>query len=121
MHRPRTRGAFSLGSTMKAVSHYSPPAAADLLQLKKTLGYSSTQMASAAGLSQGAHWRKYQGGEQPRSLSLHSHFYLAAQLLLDDAQLEQIYQLMREQGAEVELLNLDALRGLSAAMRSTVE
>lgn len=106
---------------MKPVSHYSPPPAENLLQLKNSLGYSSNQMASAAGLAQGAHWRKYQGGERPRVLSLHSHFFLAAQLTLDDAQLERIYQAMRDHGADVELLDLEALRAERAAQRATVE
>ncbi len=88
---------------MKRIEHYQPPTAEDLAHLKTTLGCTSNQMAALVGLAQGSQWRKYTGGQAPRSLGLHAHFYLAALTTLSTTELERVLATMREQGAEVEL------------------
>jgi hypothetical protein len=93
---------------MKRIEHYQPPTAADLARLKDQLGFTSPQMADLAGLAQGAQWRKYTGGAQPRELSPHMHFYMAALLTLTPEELERVVCAMREQGASVEVGPLPA-------------
>jgi len=56
----------------------------------------------SAGLAGGAQWRKYTGGAEPRTMGQHMHFYFAALLPLDDAQLNRIFGCTREHGATVE-------------------
>lgn len=93
---------------MKRIEHYQPPTAADLARLKDELGFTSPQMADLAGLAQGAQWRKYTGGAQPRELNPHMHFYMAALLTLTPEELERVAGKMREHGAEVGLGPLPA-------------
>lgn len=95
---------------MKRIQRYDPPSAGDLARLKEELEFTSSQMADLAGLAQGAQWRKYTGGIQPRELSQHMHFYMAALLTLSDAELGKVIDRMRSQGAEVELGPLPAGR-----------
>lgn len=95
---------------MKRIQHYDPPSVGDLTRLKDDLKFTSTQMADLAGLAQGAQWRKYTGGVQPRELSQHMHFYMAALLTLSDEELERVVDCMRAQGAEVQLGPLPAGR-----------
>jgi hypothetical protein len=87
---------------MTPIEHYQPPSAAELAQLKVRLKLTSQQMADLVGLAGGAQWRKYTGGAEPRTMGQHMHFYLAALLTLDDAQLNRIFGCMREHGATVE-------------------
>jgi hypothetical protein len=93
---------------MKRIEHYQPPSAADLARLKDQLGFTSPQMADLAGLAQGAQWRKYTGGAQPRELNPHMHFYMAALLTLSPEELQRVVSTMREQGAQVDLGPLPA-------------
>ncbi len=93
---------------MKRIKHYDPPSAGDLARLKDDLAFTSPQMADLAGLAQGAQWRKYTGGADPRPLGMQMHFYMAALLTLDEDSLARVVECMREQGAEVELGPLPA-------------
>ena len=88
---------------MKCIKHYEPPSARDLARLKVKLSVTSQQMADLAGLAQGARWRKYTGGDAPRELSMQMHFYMAALLTLGDDEVGRITDLMRSQGAQVDL------------------
>ncbi len=87
---------------MNVIEHYTPPAPADLARLKDALDLTSEGMAALAGLAQGGQWRKYTGGKEPRELGKLMHFYMAALLTLDDAELARVFEAMREQGAQVE-------------------
>lgn len=100
---------------MKRIQHYDPPSVGDLARLKDELNFTSTQMADLAGLAQGAQWRKYTGGMQPRELSQHMHFYMAALLTLSEDELGRVIDCMRSQGAEVELGPLPAGRTATPA------
>lgn len=93
---------------MKRIAHYAPPPAEALARLKNELGFTSPQMADLTGLAQGAQWRKYTGGAEPRALGLHMHFYMAALLTLSDSELARVVATMRAQGAGVELGPLPA-------------
>lgn len=88
------------------ITNYAPPTPAQLAQLKKALGRNSNQMADLAGLANGGHWRKYTGGSEPRALTKHMHFYLAAQLVLSPSDLERVAACMRRHGAGVDTDNL---------------
>lgn len=103
---PRTPG--PLDSLMKRIQLYRPPNSDDLCRLKNELGFTSPQMADLAGLAQGAQWRKYTGGSEPRELGQHMHFYMAALLTLSDTELDRVLTTMREQGACVEVGPLPA-------------
>jgi hypothetical protein len=78
-----------------------PSAPADLLDLKNDLQATSAEMARLTGLIQGSQWRKYTGSAEPRVLGMHMHFYLAAILTLDDADIERITTTMQQHGAQV--------------------
>lgn len=93
---------------MKRIKHYDPPSAGDLAHLKDELGFTSPQMADLAGLAQGAQWRKYTGGVDPRQLGMQMHFYMAALLTLDEDSLLRIVERMRDHGAKVDLGPLPA-------------
>lgn len=93
---------------MKRIKHYDPPSAGDLARLKDDLKFTSPQMADLAGLAQGAQWRKYTGGAEPRELGMQMHFYMAALLALSEGELDRIADLMRSHGADVELGPLPA-------------
>lgn len=93
---------------MKRIAHYTPPPAEALAHLKAELGFTSAQMADLTGLAQGAQWRKYTGGADPRELGLHMHFYMAALLTLSEAELARVVSTMRAQGAAVEVGPLPA-------------
>lgn len=87
--------------TMKRTDQYRPPTPADLLDLKSDLQATDAEMARLAGVTQGSQWRKYTGSAEPRALNMHMHFYLAAILTPDDADIERITTTMQEQGAQV--------------------
>lgn len=93
---------------MKRIAHYGPPTPDDLARLKSQLDFTGAQMADLAGLAQGAQWRKYTGGVDPRTLGSHMHFYMAALLTLTDDELARVVATMRDHGAEVELGPLPA-------------
>lgn len=93
---------------------YTPPTTADLQRLKDTLGLSGEQMAALASVAGGSQWRKYTGGAEPRALSLHMHFFIAARLCLPDEDLARIGQLMRQLGAGIDPLELTHVEGLRA-------
>lgn len=93
---------------MKRIEQYTPPPANALARLKNELSFTSPQMADLAGLAQGAQWRKYTGGQDPRPLGMQMHFYMAALLTLSEEDLERIAETMRDQGAILELGPLPA-------------
>lgn len=93
---------------MKRIKSYVPPSVGDLLRLKSDLGFTSPQMADLSGLAQGGQWRKYTGGEKPRSMGMQMHFYMAALLTLSDDELLRVINKMGEQGAAIELGPLPA-------------
>ncbi|MFP1724418.1 XRE family transcriptional regulator [Lonsdalea quercina] len=90
---------------MRLIKEYSPPTTDDLLRLKKQLSHTGNQMADLAGVASNSQWRKYTGGESPRTLSLHILFYIAAQLSLSDQQINIVVNKMREMGAEINSAN----------------
>lgn len=81
--------------------HYVPPTPEDLRALKQSLGYTGEQMAELFGLSGNNQWRKYTGGEEPRSMSL-PMLFLAGALLHPKKNAEGIFDWCREVGATVE-------------------
>ncbi len=97
-----------LAVPMKRIERYTPPSAKALARLKTELNFTSPQMADLAGLAQGAQWRKYTGGQEPRALGMQMHFYMAALLTLSEAELMRVVDTMREQGAALELGPLPA-------------
>jgi hypothetical protein len=86
---------------MQLLKNYTPPPAADLARLKDELGMTSIQMADLAGLADGNQWRKYTGGKSPRSMSAQMLFVIAAQLVLDENQIDAVIAKMRDIGAEI--------------------
>lgn len=85
----------------RLISNYSAPTTEDLNKLKDSLGFTGNQMADLAGVASNSQWRKYTGGESPRTMSPHILFYMAAQLALTDSDLEKILEKMKEIGAEI--------------------
>ncbi|HAT7523551.1 TPA: helix-turn-helix transcriptional regulator [Citrobacter koseri] len=86
---------------MRLINDYAPPTPEDLNQLKEQLGYTGTQMADLAGVASNSQWRKYTGGESPRAMSPHILFFIAAQLSLNNNELNKILEKMREIGAKL--------------------
>jgi hypothetical protein len=86
---------------MRLIDDYTPPSPDDLNRLKDSLGYTGNQMADLAGVASNSQWRKYTGGENPRAMSPHILFYMAAQLTLSDDELKHITDKMREIGARI--------------------
>jgi hypothetical protein len=97
----RLHCAILLELTMKRIDQYRPPTPADLLTLKSELQATSAEMARLTGLTQGSQWRKYTGSAEPRPLGMQMHFYMAAILTLDDADIERITTAMQAHGAHV--------------------
>jgi hypothetical protein len=85
--------------------HYLPPSAADMESLKQQLGKSSTEMAELFGVSTGRQWRKYMSADanNRRDMGMHMLFYAAAQLELDTATLDRVFEKMRSLGAIIEI------------------
>lgn len=80
--------------------HYKQPPARNLADLKNELGLTGKQMADLCWLAGDQHWRKYTNPNNPRPMSAQMLFTLMAQLELDDATLERIFERMRQAGAE---------------------
>lgn len=80
---------------------YTPPVATDLQDIKDSLGLTGQQMAELLSVAGGQQWRKYTGGEKPRSLSLHALFFLAARLSLSNDELARVRSRMQQIGADV--------------------
>ncbi|WP_288887400.1 hypothetical protein [uncultured Citrobacter sp.] len=59
-------------------------------------------MADLAGVASNSQWRKYTGGESPRTMSPHILFFMAAQLELSDKELTAVINKMREIGARID-------------------
>ena len=83
------------------LTHYIPPSAEDLNELKKSLGYTGEQMANLAGVASASQWRKYTSGVNPRAISPHILFFIAAQLTLNKTTLDTIVSKMKEVGATI--------------------
>jgi predicted transcriptional regulator len=86
---------------MRLIDDYTPPSPEDLNELKDSLGYTGNQMADLAGVASNSQWRKYTGGENPRAMSPHILFYLAAQLALSEEETTKVINKMREIGAAI--------------------
>ncbi len=86
---------------MRLINEYNAPHVDDLLKLKDDLGYTGTDMAELAGVVGNSQWRKYTGRENPRAISPHILFYMAAQLALNPDELNRVIEKMRELGAEL--------------------
>jgi transcriptional regulator with XRE-family HTH domain len=84
---------------MRLINDYTPPSTDDLARLKEQLGYTGNQMADLAGVAGNSQWRKYTGGAEPRAMSPHILFFIAAQLTLSDEELQKVLEKMREIGA----------------------
>ena len=87
---------------MTLIKSYTPPTTGDLDELKTKLGYTGNQMADLAGVAGNNQWRKYTGGVSPRAMSQQMAFYIAAQLVLSEEELDRVVAKMREIGAGIE-------------------
>ena len=83
--------------------HYKHPPAQDLAELKNKLGLTGKQMADLCWLAGDQHWRKYTNPRDARPMSAQMLFTMMAQLELDKATLERIFERMRQAGAEFRL------------------
>ncbi|MGO2154409.1 helix-turn-helix domain-containing protein [Serratia quinivorans] len=86
---------------MRLIKEYIAPAPEDLEKLKSELGYTGTQMADLAGVASNSQWRKYTGGAEPRAMSPHILFFIAAQLALSAEELDAIVMKMKQIGADI--------------------
>lgn len=98
--REAPKGAF-LQVKMRLINEYTPPTPEDLERLKSDLGFTGTQMADLAGVASNSQWRKYTGGAEPRAMSPHILFFMAAQLVLSEDELNNILEKMHEIGARI--------------------
>lgn len=83
---------------MKTLKNYVAPSTTDLAELKKQLGMTGEQMATLAGVAGSNQWRKYTGGQEPRSVGPHMLFWIAAMLTLGDKEIATVLAKMREIG-----------------------
>ncbi|MBU9837356.1 XRE family transcriptional regulator [Rahnella sp. L72c] len=86
---------------MRLINEYTPPTPDDLEKLKTDLGYTGVQMADLAGVASNSQWRKYTGGAEPRAMSPHILFFMAAQLTLTDAETQRVIDKMKDIGANI--------------------
>ncbi|KMK16659.1 hypothetical protein ABW06_01570 [Pluralibacter gergoviae] len=86
---------------MRLINDYTPPSPEDLEKLKERLGFTGNQMADLAGVASNSQWRKYTGGAEPRAMSPHILFFMAAQLALDESELTRVLAKMKEIGASL--------------------
>lgn len=80
---------------------YSPPSPESLAKLKAELGFTSAQMASLFGVSDGRQWRKYMGGD--RDMSAQILFFAMARLELTPEEFDRVLDRMRSLGATIEV------------------
>ncbi|HHQ7236386.1 TPA: hypothetical protein ACSVAN_004428 [Salmonella enterica subsp. diarizonae] len=57
-------------------------------------------MAELAGVANNNQWRKYTGGEEPRTMNPHMLFFIAAQLSLSQDEIRKVLQKMHDIGAD---------------------
>lgn len=86
---------------MRLINEYTPPTTADLERLKSELGYTGNQMADIAGVASNSQWRKYTSGVEPRAMSPHILFFMAAQLALSNEELDRVLKKMVDIGAVI--------------------
>ncbi|HBC0644333.1 XRE family transcriptional regulator [Serratia marcescens] len=86
---------------MRLINEYTPPSPDNLETLKTELGYTGTQMADLAGVASNSQWRKYTGGAEPRAMSPHILFFVAAQLALSERDLLKVLNKMKKIGAGI--------------------
>ncbi|ELA6496104.1 helix-turn-helix transcriptional regulator [Salmonella enterica] len=86
---------------MRLIEDYTPPTPEDLEALKESLGYTGNQMADLAGVASNSQWRKYTGGAEPRAMSPHILFFMAAQLSLKPEEIKHVLNKMEEIGAHI--------------------
>lgn len=86
---------------MRLINEYTPPSTEDLERLKSKLGFTGNQMADIAGVSSNSQWRKYTSGVEPRAMSSHILFFMAAQLALSDDELNRVIKKMADIGATI--------------------
>ncbi|MES9987059.1 MAG: helix-turn-helix transcriptional regulator [Candidatus Thiodiazotropha endolucinida] len=82
---------------------YTPPTTDDLQVIRKDLGLTQSEMAEFIHVAGGQQWRKYTGGKNPRHMSFHMLFFLAAKLTMDRDELDRVYKKMVELGATIEI------------------
>ncbi|HIE1233643.1 TPA: hypothetical protein ACXJRV_002492 [Serratia marcescens] len=58
-------------------------------------------MADLAGVASNSQWRKYTGGAEPRAMSPHILFFMAAQLSLSPQELDKVIDKMASIGATI--------------------
>ena len=81
---------------------YTPPTPNDLQVLREWLCLTQSEMADYVGVAGGQQWRKYTGGTNPRQMSFHMLFYVAAKQVLTDEEMQRVLDQMRAIGAHVE-------------------
>lgn len=90
---------------MRLINDYVPPTPEDLERLKEELGYTGNQMADLAGVASNSQWRKYTCGESPRAMSPHILFFIAAQLALNEDEIQKALIKMRAISSEFQVKN----------------
>ncbi|HGJ5881452.1 MAG TPA: XRE family transcriptional regulator [Arsenophonus nasoniae] len=88
---------------MRIIKKYTPPTPEDLKKLKNKMSFTGNQMAELCGLSGANQWRKYTGGEKPRTMNQHILFFVAAQLALNEDELNKILTKMQNLGASLSI------------------
>ncbi|MEN4243901.1 XRE family transcriptional regulator [Serratia marcescens] len=86
---------------MKFIKDYQAPNAHDLVTLKNQLGYTGAQMADLAGVAGDSQWRKYTRRENPRTINPHILFFMAAQLVLNNTEIQKVIEKMDAIGAKI--------------------
>jgi predicted transcriptional regulator len=81
---------------------YTPPTPDDLRAIRDDLDLTQSEMADFIHVAGGQQWRKYTGGKNPRHMSFHMFFFLAAKLCLSDKEFDHVYKKMVELGATIE-------------------
>jgi hypothetical protein len=92
---------------VKIIEGYVPPSPQALAELKRRLGYTSYDMSKLAALSQPGTWRKYTMRTPDRRLNVGLHFYLAALLTLPEEQIQKVFEVMCQQGAELDIADFE--------------
>lgn len=87
---------------MRLFERYKEPTVEDLLTLKEQLNYNGTQMADLALVVNNSQWRKYTNRNNPRAISPHILFLIAAQLALNKNEINRVLDKMRELGAKLD-------------------